>query len=83
MGENTKQIMGQTNCLMVISKTSLKNVKYILSLAKQMEQYSTETKLLAVVGNDPLVDEKQFLNTSVTTLIFQMEAGGSRLSGMI
>ena len=45
-----------------------------------METYSTETKLLALIATDYLVDEMQFLNMTVNTLIFQMKSGGSKLS---
>ena len=74
-------MLGQTQCLIVIYKPSLKTQGDIFSLAQETEKYSTETKLLVVVtAADFHVDDKQFLNISVNTLVFQIKAGGSRHS---
>ena len=81
MGRITKQMLQQTHCLIVISQTSLKNPGHVLNLSKQIEKYSTETKLMVVVtAPDFVVDDKQFLNISINTLIFQIKAGRSRSS---
>ena len=74
----TKQMLQQTHCLIGIFKTSLKNQGNVFSLVKQIEKYSTETKLIVVItAPDFLVNDKQFLNISVNTLVFHMKAGAA------
>ena len=64
-----------SHCVLVISKTSVKNQKEVFNIARQFQKLSVETKLMAVIAADTLMDEKQFFNISVHTLLFQITAG--------
>ena len=62
--------------MIVISKISLKNQNNVVNLAKAIEKYPTETKLLALLDNDYLADENLLFNITFNTLIFRMKTGG-------
>ena len=62
--------------MIVFSKISWKNQNSVVNLAKVIEKYPTETKLLALLDNDYLADEKQLLNITFKTIIFRMKTGG-------
>ena len=69
-------MLQQNHCMIVISKMSLTNQNNVVNLAKVIEKYPTETKLLALLDNDYLADEKLLLNITFNTLIFRMKTGG-------
>ena len=64
-----------SHCLIVISKTSIENQKEVFSIARLFQKLTIETKVMAVIAADSLVDEKQYFNISVHALLFQITAG--------
>ena len=64
-----------STCLVVISKTSMKNQREVFKLAKQFEGLSTETKLMVVIAEESQINAKQFSNTQINTLLFKIGSG--------
>ena len=64
-----------SNCLVVISKISMKNQVEVFNIAKQMKNLSTETKLMVIIGADSQIDARQFVNISINTLLFKISSG--------
>ena len=64
----------KTHCLLIFYKTSENSTKDIFEIVKRLELMPTETKLLSVVSDLPMVEE-QFIRLSVNTLIFQTKSG--------
>ena len=74
IGKITKEMFPKTHCLLIFYKTSKNSTKDIFEIVKRLELMPTETKLLSVVSDLPLVEE-QFMKISVNTLIFQTKTG--------
>ena len=77
IGRIENQMLQNTQCMIFIVKVSLKTQTNIVSLARGVTRYPTETKFLALLDYDSVVDKKQLLNISVNSMIFQMESGGN------
>ena len=74
----SEPLFWQTHCLLVIYKTTPKNQGFPFSLAKKIEKFSTETKLMIVVDTDFIRDQTHLRNISINTILFKMKDGESR-----
>ena len=70
-------MMWQTNCLIAIWKSTPKSQGNLFRLAKKIEKFSSESKLMIVVATDFTMDQKYLHNITINTLLFQIKDGKS------